>query len=134
MKSSASEQWGGYRNETIICFFLSTTLTIALTCTAFAASITTRSIDSGAYSFRVATSSVMYTNYRAHYEYAGHVNSPNTASWFNTVGSYDHATIGLSGSPSVSIDMGGNVSASIGLNVAAVTDTRSAELEIHYIP
>lgn len=76
----------------------------------------------------------MYDNYKAHYEYNGHVNYPNLASWFNTVGSYVHSTFAIVFSPSVSIDTSGNVSASIGIAVAGVKDTRSVELEIYYQP
>ncbi len=78
--------------------------------------------------------SVMHTDLKAYYEYQGHVSEPNTESYFNTVGTYSHATIGLSVSPSISIDTSGSASASIGLSIFADTDTRNAEREIHYIP
>ncbi|MDO4295865.1 MAG: hypothetical protein Q4D90_06875 [bacterium] len=79
------------------------------------------------------TSSVMYTNYKAHYEYLGKINYPQLESNFNSVGSYDHATFAVGASPSLTIDTSG-VSASIGLNVVGVTDTRSAEVSVHYVP
>lgn len=79
------------------------------------------------------TSSVVYTNYKAHYEYAGKVNYPQLESNFNSVGSYDHATFAVGASPSLTIDTSG-VSASIGLDVFGVTDTRSAEVSVHYVP
>lgn len=78
--------------------------------------------------------SVMYTNYKAHYEYNGHVTSPASPSWFNTIGTYDHSTFTISFSPSVSIDTSGTVSASIGIDVVGVTEPRSEELEIYYQP
>lgn len=78
-------------------------------------------------------SSILYDNYKAHYEYTGHVNYPNSPSWFNTTGSYDHATIANSFTPSVSIDLDGP-SGAIGLDITGSTDTRSAELEIYYNP
>lgn len=77
------------------------------------------------------TSSIVCSNFKAHYEYAGHVSSPNVE-WFNTVASYDHATVAISASPSVSIDTSGSVSASIGLDIVGATDTRSAEIEIKH--
>lgn len=79
------------------------------------------------------TSSIMYTNYKSHYEYAGKVNYPELESNFNSVGSYDHATFAIDVSPSLSIDTSGP-SASIGLGVIGVTDTRSAEVSVHYVP
>lgn len=79
-------------------------------------------------------SSIMHSNFEAHYQYKGHVNYPELMSWFNSVGTYDHATIGISFSPSVSIEVGGNVSASIGLNIFASVDSRPAEIEINHIP
>lgn len=78
--------------------------------------------------------STMHSNLEAHYQYEGHVNYPELVSWFNTVGTYSHATISLVFSPSVSIDIGGGVSASIGLSIAGIVDSRPAELEIKYIP
>ena len=78
--------------------------------------------------------STMYSNFKAHYEYEGHVTHPNTSSYFNTIGAYDHSKLRLSFSPSVSIDMNGDFSASIGLAITSSTDTRGVELEIHYIP
>lgn len=77
-------------------------------------------------------SSILYDNFFAHYEYQGHVTSPSEPRWFNTVASYDHATISIAFSPSVSIDLGGDVSASIGLAIVGTTDTRSVEFEIYY--
>lgn len=76
-----------------------------------------------------------YENIRAHYQYQGHVTSPSEARWFNTVASYDHATIAITiDTPSIGIDLNGEVSASIGLAITGSKDTRSVELEIHYIP
>lgn len=78
--------------------------------------------------------SVMHTDFTAYYEYKGHVSQPNIESYFNTVGSYSHATLGLSTDPSISIDTSGTASASIGLSLVSLTDVRNAEREIHYIP
>ena len=82
------------------------------------------------------TISTLCKNYKAHYEYQGHVSSPSVESYFNTIGSYSHATIAVSASsPSVSISLStGEVSASIGLAITGAKDTRSAETEIHYVP
>lgn len=78
--------------------------------------------------------SVMHTDLKAYYEYKGHVSHPSTESYFNTIGTYSHATLRFGGSPSVSIDTSGNVSASIGLDITPSADVRNAEREIHYIP
>lgn len=81
------------------------------------------------------TISTLYDNFKAHYQYQGHVNSPKVESYFNTIGTYSHATLAISVTPSVGINIStGDVSASIGLSVAGSVDTRSAELEIHYKP
>lgn len=77
----------------------------------------------------------VYTNYKVHYEYKGHVTSPESASWFNTTGTYLHSTVALSLSfPSVSINTSGTVSASIGISLLGITEPRSVELEIYYQP
>lgn len=76
-----------------------------------------------------------YDNLKAHYQYRGHVSSPSESRWFNTVASYDHSTIALNvDTPSVSIDLNGEISASIGLSITGHVDTRSVELEIKYTP
>jgi len=69
-----------------------------------------------------------YSKLRTYFEYYGHANS----SYFNSVGTYSHATIAIAFSPSVSIDTGGNVSASIGLSIFGDVDERSAEVEVIY--
>lgn len=79
-------------------------------------------------------SSIIYSNFFAHYEYQGHVTSPSEPRWFNAVGTYDHATISIAFDPSVSIDLNGNVSASVGLSLVGKTDSRSVEFEIYYRP
>lgn len=77
---------------------------------------------------------VMHTNLNAYYEYKGHVSQPTIESYFNTVGTYSHATIGISWSPSISINTSGTASASIGLSLIADRDVRNAEREIHFVP
>ena len=77
---------------------------------------------------------VRHYNFGAHYQYEGHVNYPQLESWFNSVGNYDHATIGLNFEPSIEIEVGGEVSAFIGLDIIATVDSRPAEIEVHHIP
>ena len=77
---------------------------------------------------------VLHTDLKAYYEYKGHVSKPKAESYFNTVGTYSHATVGISFSPSISIDTTGTASASIGLSLFADKDVRNAEREIHYRP
>lgn len=77
--------------------------------------------------------SFMYKNYTTHYEFEGHVVSPDESRWFNSIGFYDHSTIAFALDPSLSIDLGsGDVSASIGLSIIGVSDTRSVEHEVYY--
>lgn len=81
------------------------------------------------------TSSILYTNLKAYYEYKGNVTFPTLASNFNTAATYSHATIKLSiGSPSISIDTTGAVAVSIGLDIVGSMDIRVAELEVKYKP
>ena len=79
------------------------------------------------------TYSIMFDDFKAHYEYKGYVNYTELESYFNTSGTYDHATVAISFSPSVSIGIDGP-SASIGLNIFGATDTRTVDLLIHYVP
>lgn len=79
-------------------------------------------------------SSVSHKNIKAHYEYSGHISNPDQANWFNTVGTYDHSTAGISPSASIGIDIGGKFSASIGLDIVALVRSRSVEFEIYYKP
>ncbi len=74
-----------------------------------------------------------YSNLKAHYEFQGYVNYPKQDSWFNSVGSYCHATFKISYTPSLTISTKGT-SAAIGLSISGSTDTRSSEVEIHHIP
>lgn len=80
------------------------------------------------------TSSIIHTNYKAHYEYCGHVNTPTLSKWFNTIGTYDHSRFTIAFSPSLSIDTGGEFTANLGLDFAVAHDIRGVELEVHYIP
>lgn len=59
---------------------------------------------------------------------------PDQAAWFNSIGTYDHTTVGISSNASIGIDLNGKVSATIGLNVSAAVKSRSAELEIYHKP
>lgn len=78
-------------------------------------------------------SSSVFNNYKAHFQYFGHVTSPNEERYFNSIGTYDHAKVALSFTPSVSIGFDGP-SASIGLDIHGATEERSALIEVHYIP
>jgi len=74
-----------------------------------------------------------YSNYKAHYQYQGHVNYPGQVSNFNSIGSYDHSKVTITVTPSVSIGLSG-ASPTIGLDIAGTTETRSAKVEVKYIP
>jgi hypothetical protein len=78
--------------------------------------------------------SIINDNFGAHFQYRGHVTSPSQAGWFNTVGNYTHSTISIGFSPSISIDMSGLLSASVGIDIAGDTDVRGVEFEVYYTP
>ncbi|WP_140394222.1 hypothetical protein [Pseudoflavonifractor sp. An184] len=74
---------------------------------------------------------IIYSNVHAHFEYSGHVASPDETRWFNSIATYDHSTFNIDvSSPTVGIDLSGNVSASIGLSLNRSTDTRNAIVEV----
>ena len=79
---------------------------------------------------------VRHYNLGAHYQYEGHVTHPELESWFNSVGNYDHATIGINFNPSIEIEFEDDVSAVIGLAdmLGRSIVSRPAEIEIHYVP
>lgn len=81
--------------------------------------------------------SVTYNNFKAYYSYEASVKYPKEASRFNATAAYDHATVRIIiTSPSISIDLKGNASASIGLAFDKGKDSRVVELDepIDYIP
>lgn len=75
--------------------------------------------------------SMYYQDYKAHYQYDGHVLDPATAHYFNAVGSYTHSRATISWSPSISIGVDG-VSGSLGISGLGVQDVRDVLLEIYY--
>ncbi len=75
----------------------------------------------------------LYSQYNASFTYNGHVNLPNQESYFNSTGTYCHARVTLSFSPSLSISTSGN-SGSIGISAAISKDTKDVLKECHYIP
>ena len=75
--------------------------------------------------------STTFRNYKAHYQYDGHINNPSSPQWFNTTGSYCHSTMKLSVNPSITISLTG-VSGSLGLSGVGGSDVRKVDLEIHY--
>lgn len=75
--------------------------------------------------------SMYYQNYKAHYQYDGHVTNPAVAHYFNAVGSYTHSRATLSFSPSISIGADG-VSGALGIGASIAQDVRSVLLEIYY--
>ena len=81
----------------------------------------------------VETVSVIYKNLFAHFSYRGHMNFPDTRTWFNANGTYIHTTVGLSIAPSLKID-GSGANASIGLSVIAYPEKRTVPLELLYQP
>lgn len=80
--------------------------------------------------------SVTYNNFKAYYSYEASVKYPKEVSRFNATATYDHATVRINIDPSISIDLKGNASASIGLEVDIGKESRIVELDepIDYIP
>ena len=67
------------------------------------------------------------TNLKAHYEYVGEISTPDQNVNFNTLGSYDHATLRIGiGLPKLT--MGKNIPGSIGLRIFGDSDIRCAEI------
>lgn len=80
--------------------------------------------------------SITYSNFKAYYSYEASVKQKELVSRFNAIATYDHATVRITISPSISIDLKGNASASIGLAFDKGKDSRVVELDepIDYIP
>lgn len=79
--------------------------------------------------------SILQSDIGAYFEYQGHVEHPELATNFNTVGSYSHSTVSISFTPSVTISTNMPfVSAGITLDVFPDVDIRNAEDEVRYIP
>ena len=76
----------------------------------------------------------LYSDLRVHYEYKAYLRYSDQETNFNSVGTYSHAKIAPAFSPSISIDLGGGVSASIGLSAGISQDRVSVELLLHYVP
>lgn len=70
------------------------------------------------------------TNLFATYHFYAYVSQPTLPSYFNSVGSYDHRELSI-GWNDISINIGGEVSASIGLSPAFGHTRRSAEVIIY---
>lgn len=77
--------------------------------------------------------SLVYSNFTVLFQYEGKITEPNQNLNFNSIGTYTHATIGLSVSPSVSIDTSG-ADAGIGVSIVGFKDKMSVWLEINYTP
>lgn len=77
--------------------------------------------------------SMYNTNYKAHYQYDGHVNNPSQPQWFNTTGSYTHTYVTISGSPSISINVSGKLAGSLGIKGNITQEVVcQGDLELHY--
>lgn len=83
--------------------------------------------------YKNSNSSIVNSNYKAHYEYNGHVNYPNFASWFNTSATYDHITVTISFTPTISIGVK-KPEGSIGFDIVGKHDVRTVNLELYYKP
>jgi len=67
------------------------------------------------------------TNLKAHYEYVGEISTPDQNVNFNTLGSYDHATLRIGiGLPKLT--MGKNIPGSVGLRIFGDSVIRCAEI------
>lgn len=79
--------------------------------------------------------STLHSDMGAYFEYKGKVAHPDLATNFNTVGSYSHAIVSVSFTPSVTISTTlPFVSAGITLDIFPDVDIRNAEDEVRYIP
>lgn len=76
----------------------------------------------------------VHQDFGAHFQYRGHVTSPDERRFFNTVGSYTHATVTIAASPSITISYPGGLSASAGIAAVGAKDVIGVEFEVEYIP
>lgn len=76
---------------------------------------------------------LVHSDFTVIFQYNGKITEPDQSLNFNAIGTYTHATIGLSISPSVSIDTSG-ADAGIGLSIIGFKDKMSVWLEINYTP
>lgn len=85
------------------------------------------------YNNNTGGTSLVYSDYKVHFQYDARMQYPDQESYFDSIGTYDHLRIGIDFNPSLSIGAEGG-SFSIGLGVSAGTDKRSVPLQIHYQP
>lgn len=81
--------------------------------------------------------STTFYDFKVHFEYQGHLMYPELETWFNSTGTYTHATVGISGIPTLTVTIdssGSKPSGSIGITVAGIKEPRSVLLELHYVP
>lgn len=78
----------------------------------------------------------MYGDYRVFFQFRGSVHDYTTAKNFNTVATYDHAYVGVSIDPGISISYDGEMSAEIGLDVGLSAGTQECSIEylVNYVP
>ncbi len=80
--------------------------------------------------------SVMFVDFCARFDYYGHVHDPDSSKWINSVGTYEHTTLGVVLNQAMNIEVAKHplVSATIGLDSIASSEVRAVELEIYYTP
>lgn len=76
---------------------------------------------------------ILYSGFYVEFGYKGEITLPDQRVNFNTIGSYTHATIRLTASPSISISTGG-IDAGIGISIAIFKDKMSVWLALNYVP
>lgn len=79
------------------------------------------------------STSTVYSDYKAHFQFDGRVQYPNQTTNFDSIGTYDHLRYKFTFEPSIGIGKEGG-SFSIGLNLTHGHDKRSVPLQLHYQP
>lgn len=80
-----------------------------------------------------SSKTVTHSNLFAHFSYKGHMNFPDTKTYFNSAGTYIHVQVGVQIAPSLTVTANGTTGA-IGLTTSYVQEPRTVPLEILYVP
>lgn len=79
------------------------------------------------------STSIVYSDYKAHFQFDGRVQHPDQSIYFDSIGTYDHLRYEIGFEPGIAIGKDGG-SISIGLSLSNGSDKRSVPLQIYYQP
>lgn len=79
------------------------------------------------------STSIVYSDYKAHFQFDARVQYPNQTTYFDSIGTYDHLRYEIGFEPGIEIGRDGG-SFSIGLALSNGNDKRSVPLQLYYQP